>query len=251
MNIGIIGTGIISSAIVTGFCEKKLHRFFLSPRNAEKAAALAAKYGNVTVAASNQEAVDNAEWVVVSVLPKDALPVYRSLTFSARHKVINVAANCALPAIRAAIGETAALCHVVPLPFIREGYGPLAVYPECAEARELFSPVGRVVTLGDTRQVAVWQALTSLMSPFNALLHEVVSFAVDNGMEKAEAISLTASFFESLSIQAASFPEGDLKKLSREMTPGGLNEQALTELEKSGALRAWYDVLTPILKRVS
>jgi pyrroline-5-carboxylate reductase len=49
MKIGILGTGIIGSAIVTGFCGKKTgYRFFLSPRNAQKAAALADEFPDVT-----------------------------------------------------------------------------------------------------------------------------------------------------------------------------------------------------------
>ena len=44
MKIGVIGVGVIASAMVTGFCDWECeHEFILSPRNAEKSAALAAK----------------------------------------------------------------------------------------------------------------------------------------------------------------------------------------------------------------
>ena len=65
MKIGVIGTGVIASAMVTGFCDWECeHEFVLSPRNAEKSAALAAKYPNVTVAKDNQDVLDNCETVL-------------------------------------------------------------------------------------------------------------------------------------------------------------------------------------------
>ena len=68
MKIGIIGTGTIASAIVTGFCTHKTgHEFFLSPRGAEKAAVLAAKFSEAKVCTSNQEVIDNAEWVFITL----------------------------------------------------------------------------------------------------------------------------------------------------------------------------------------
>jgi len=58
LNIGIIGTGIIASAVVKGFCIKETgHRFFLSPRNAQRAARLAEEFAEVMVCKSNQEVV--------------------------------------------------------------------------------------------------------------------------------------------------------------------------------------------------
>jgi len=93
MRIGIIGTGIIASAIVTGFCTKKIgHLFFLSPRNAEKAAALAAEFPEVKVCASNQEVIDNSDWVFIC-LRKNGFGALNEIKFRRNQKVINMAAE--------------------------------------------------------------------------------------------------------------------------------------------------------------
>ena len=85
MNIGVLGTGQISSSLVRGFCTdtagKDLH-FYVSPRNREKAAALAAAFPEqVTVCETNQQVVDQSEWVLLALLPPQAEEILRPLRF--------------------------------------------------------------------------------------------------------------------------------------------------------------------------
>ncbi|MGH6894324.1 MAG: NAD(P)-binding domain-containing protein, partial [Dongiaceae bacterium] len=60
MRLGFVGTGAIASAIVTGLNASDAGRdaVLVSPRNPGIAAALAAKFANVAVAASNQAVLD-------------------------------------------------------------------------------------------------------------------------------------------------------------------------------------------------
>ncbi len=60
MNLGFIGTDEITVAMVTGFCAATPgpERIFVSPRNATKAAALAAAFPIVEVGADNQAVVE-------------------------------------------------------------------------------------------------------------------------------------------------------------------------------------------------
>ena len=78
--IGIIGVGEIASAIVEGACAGDDHpNFFLSPRNAERSAALAAKFNRVEVCESNQVVVDRSELVILAVLPQQTEAVLAEL----------------------------------------------------------------------------------------------------------------------------------------------------------------------------
>ena len=63
MTIGFIGTGIISSDVVTGFCKSGREGIdiIVSPRSRDKSAALAAEFPQmVLVARDNQQVVDEA-----------------------------------------------------------------------------------------------------------------------------------------------------------------------------------------------
>jgi len=250
MKIGIIGTGIIASAVVTGFCAKKTgHSFFLSPRNAERAAALAARFSEVTVCSSNQEVLDKAEWVFISIHKKD-FGALDKLTFKKGHKVANMSAEMRLPDLRDTIGETRLLAHVIPLPFIVSGFGPLLVYPEITEVGELFAPVSDVFYAQNPADVHTMQIVTGMMSAYNMLLNEVVKFSDDRGIEHNMSVKFLCSMFNALCTRAASIPDVDLVELAHEMTPGGYNEQAMKELLENGAIAAWRASLDRLLARL-
>jgi len=250
MKIGIIGTGIISSAVVTGFCAGKTgHEFFLSPRNAEKAAALAARFPEVVVCATNQEVVDKTDWVFISLHKKD-FGAIGELRFRGEQKICNLSAEMKLPVLKGIIGETALLAHVIPLPFIMAGHGPLLVYPEIAEVGELFAPISDVYYAHRQEDVHTFQIVTGLMSAYNMLLSEIVRFSDDQGIGHDTSVRYLCSLFGSLSKRAASIPDCDLVELAHEMTPGGYNEQALRELVGNGSIQAWRTALDRLLERL-
>ena len=64
MKLGFIGTGIITTSVVTGFCESGMEnlQIVVSPRNKERAQMLHEKYPEiVSIAADNQEVVDRSD----------------------------------------------------------------------------------------------------------------------------------------------------------------------------------------------
>ena len=250
MKIGIIGTGIIASAVVTGFCDRKTgHRFFLSPRNAQKAAALAGKFAEVTVCVSNQEVVNNAQWVFICLHKKD-FGALSELKFRREQNVVNMSAEMRLPDLKDMIGDTNLLAHVIPLPFIRAGFGPLLVYPGIAEVGELFEPVSDVFFAHRQADVHTLQIVTGLMSGYYMLLSEIVNFSDEQGIEHDVSVKFLCSLFSSLCIRATNMPDCNLVELAHEMTPGGYNEQAMYELLDNGAIEAWRTALDKLLERL-
>src|SRR6185437_12714819 len=94
MRIGFIGTGTITSAIVSGLnaSDSTAFTFLLSPRNADVAASLASAFDNVTVAASNQAVLDGCDIIMLAVRPQVASDVLESLRFRPDHHVISLVA---------------------------------------------------------------------------------------------------------------------------------------------------------------
>jgi len=155
-----------------------------------------------------------------------------------------------LPILKSIIGHTVLLAHVIPLPFIMAGHGPLLVYPEIAEVGELFAPISDVYFAHRQEDVHTLQIVTGLMSAYNMLLSEIVKFSDDQGIEHDTSVKYLCSLFSSLSKRAASVPNCNLVELAHEMTPGGYNEQALKELVGNGALTAWRTALDRLLARL-
>jgi len=250
MKIGVIGTGTIASAIVTGFCTQKTgHEFFLSPRGAEKAAALAAKFTEAKVCASNQEVLDKADWIFISV-QKNGFDALDELKFRKDHKVLNMATEMKLPGLKRRIGETDILAHLVPLPMIVGGYGPLLVHPENAEIGALFKPISDVLFIDNLDDVRPLQLLTCMMSPYYMLLEEIVKFSDDQGIDHDLSVKFLHSLLTSLSRRAAESENCDLIELAHDMTPGGYNEQAMNELMQNGSIKAWRTALDNLHERL-
>ncbi|ATW25507.1 NAD(P)-binding domain-containing protein [Candidatus Formimonas warabiya] len=251
-DIGFIGTGVITSALVTGFCSggDLEHRIYLSPRNALRAAQLADKFPNVTVAGSNQEVLDRSEWVVLAVVPKCAEEIIRPLSFRQDHRVINLMSDRKLAEIARWIGKTRTLVHMVPLPFASRRIGPIAICPNNRDVAELFAPLGEIVGVDDMREIQVLAAITGLMSTYYTFLWEVVKWGEREGLSRKESTDYTTAFFEALSFQARHYQEGDLGCLAGEMTPGGLNEMAVRTIEEQGGFELWVRALDPVLARL-
>jgi len=234
--------------MIEGFCKLgTTHQFYLSPRNAAKSAALAAKYPNVTVCESNQHVVDSADVVFISMLAHNCLDVLRGLNFRPNQSVVNVVATIPPEDILDAVGTVAGFSHVIPLPSCKNHSGPIAAYPQSDFLTELLSPLGTVV-FGDTMdQIRAMQAITCLMATFYEMLHHLTDFAKGEGMSQQAAVSFISTFFASLCNDA----EGsDFAELAADMTPGGLNVLAQGILNEKGAIKAWGDVMAPVMDRI-
>ena len=253
MKLGFIGTGIISSALVTGFCKAgipDLH-IWVSPRSKDKSAALHAAYPEiVTVAADNQAVIDNADWIFAALLPQAAEGILAELTFPKEKKFINLVMTLSTVRAREIIGDREILADVVPLTFAANRFGPAVIYPAIPEVCELMSHVSEPVPVETAKQMAILRAMSGMMSPYYMLLSKLTDWCVANGLDEPSARSYVTGFYGALSKNAAVFP-GPLEDLAREATPGGINWQALTHLEEKDNYTEWTEILDPILQRVT
>jgi len=201
------------------------------------------------VCTSNQEVLDSAEWIFITV-QKSGFGTLSELAFRKDHKVLNMATEMQLSDLQAITGETALLAHVVPLPMIVRGFGPLLVYPEIHEVGALFKPVADALYMQDRGDVRTLQLLTCMMSPYYMLLEELVKFADDKGVNHDLSVKFMHSLLSALSRRAAETPNCDLVELANDMTPGGYNEQSMNELMHNGAIEAWRTALDNLIERL-
>lgn len=252
MKLGFVGTGIITSAVVTGFCESKMEdlSIVVSPRNRERAKELQARYPEiVSIAADNQEVVDRSDWVFAALLPESAEEIVGQLVVPPEKHFINLVATLSLKRAEELIGPRAIIADVVPLTFAANRIGPVVIYPQIPEVIELMSHVGTPVAVEEPKQIAILRTVTGLMSPYYMLLSVMVKWCCDNGLDEPSARKYVTEFTAALSQKAAVWDTG-LEDLAREMTPGGLNWMALTHLEEKDAYTPWTEILDPILKKV-
>ena len=256
MKIGILGTGTISQALVRGFCRgpqkgEETH-FYLSPRNARKAAALAEEFpGQVTVCEDNQQVVDAAGWVFLTLLPRDAEAVLSALSFRPEQKILTIMSDHPVARVQGWTGKTAKIVRMVPLPFAAMRIGPIAIWPKDPEVEALFVSFGQVLAVEEEQQLSVISAQTAIMSAFYMLIAETSGWGEKHGLSRQTSLQYMASFFEALSIKAAGAPEGNVREVAYEMTPGGLNEMTLKNILGREGFAIWTEALDAVWKRLN
>ena len=250
--IGILGVGVIGSALVRGFATAQPeYPLVLSSLDKENMTALYASFPErVRLASNNQQLLDEADWVILALPPAKGKTVLQELSFRPNHKVINLLADKSLTQIAAWIGSTALLAHMVPLPFIAQHIGPIVIYPFSDDLYQLMAPLGEVIVAQNPHEVHVFQAITALMAPFDTLLDGIVQWAGKQGVEEMLAKAYTAAFFGAICQQVASVPTGRLHELTNEMTPGGLNALAKEYIQMNSAFSPWVEALDPVMARL-
>ena len=71
MKLGFIGTGKITSAVITGICNSSIsyNKIIISERNKSTSSILKKKFKKITVSKDNQEIINSCDWIFLSVTP--------------------------------------------------------------------------------------------------------------------------------------------------------------------------------------
>lgn len=253
MRLGFVGTGAIASAIVTGLNASGGERdtILVSPRNADTAAALSAKFPSVTVAASNQAVLDGSDIVMLAVRPQVAAEVLSEVRFRPDHHVISLMAIVPLKNVAALVAPAAKVTRAIPLPIVAERRGPTVIYPPDPVAAAIFDRLGTTIEATSLDQFDAFSAATATMAPYFAFAGEIASWLTQRGVPEAGARRYVATVFLGLAHIAADQPEHSFAALAREFaTRGGINEQVIGHLKERQALSALSDALDAVLRRM-
>lgn len=254
MKLGFIGTGGITTALVTGFCTcpEAPERITVSPRNHDKAMALADAFPQVRIANSNQQVLDESDWVFLAVVPEKAQEIIAPLTFREGHKVLSLLSGTTVDRVIPWIFPADQPVRVLPMPFVARHIGPIVIYPHAPQVSDMLASLGKVIAVETEHKLEMLAAITSLMAPYYCLMHHVVEWARSADLSPVEAADYTASMFGALSVLAQEQADGDLEGLMKKsMTPGGLNELATRVIEAQKGFAPWTDALVAVQKRLT
>ena len=130
MQLGFIGTGEITSSIVTGLCSSggSPHSIRLSPRNRAVAEELANRFNGISIASCNQEVLDHCDTIVVAVRPAIARSVLSELRFRPDHLVISLVSALTVRSVSDLAAPVVRITRAVPLPSTAARLSPTAIY---------------------------------------------------------------------------------------------------------------------------
>ena len=253
MILGFIGTGRISSSVIEGIFKSnlKIKKIYISPRNRTIANKLNKRFKKVTISKNNQQLVDKSNWVFLAVTPKIGNKILKKLNFKKNQKIISFISTINLAQLKKMIGKKSKIVRAIPLPPISIRTGPVPICPPDKQVKNFFNKLGTVVEIKNEKLSMNFWVTSGMMAPFYEYLKVLSNWLVRRGIKRKEAQRYITSLFVALSQDSSVNSEKDLKYLVKDsQTPGGLNEQAVKQLRKSGFYKKLEKSLNSIHKRL-
>ena len=254
MKLGFIGTGKITSAVVTGICSSSIsyNKIIISERNKSISSTLKKKFKKITVSKNNQEIINSCDWIFLSVTPSVGEKIIKNLKFRSNQTIISFISTISLAQLKKAIKVKAKIIRAIPLPPISLKKGPVPICPPDKKVKDFFNKIGTTVEIKNEKSSINFWTTSGMMAPFYELLRIMTDWLVKRGVKRDNAQKYITSLFLALSEDAVVNSKKDLKYLVKEsQTPKGLNEQGVSELTKLGFYRQLEKTLNSIHKRLS
>lgn len=238
MRIGIIGTGTIASAVVTGIAQDG-HEITVSERNAARSAELAARFDAVTVAA-NQDVIDRSDVVFLGLMAGQAGAVLEGLRFRAGQDVISLMAGISLDAVTGLVAPARAVAIMIPFPGIARGGSPVLVRGDGALVREIVGQRNTVYDVQSDAEMDVYMAAQAVLSPAVKMVDTAAQWMAEASADPAAAegflrhlvgSSLLASGTGDM-LRALDAPGGYNQRLRNHMVDAGMDADLRAGLER-------------------
>ena len=172
MKLGFIGTGKITSSVVTGICNSRIYfqKIIVSSRNKNVAQKLKKKFRKVSIVKNNQEIVNRCNWIFLAVTPKVGLKILPKLNFRSNQKIISFISTINLSQLKKIIKKRAKIVRAIPLPPISLGKGPVPICPPDKQIKSFFDKIGTTVEIRSEKLSKNFWATSGMMAPFYELL---------------------------------------------------------------------------------
>lgn len=248
--VGIVGVGHLAGYLVAGLARARpTLEVVLSPRNVDRSADLAARYGT-HVAADNQAVCDVADVILVTTRPSDVVGVCEALTFRAGQTVISTAAGVPLSAVASVVAPAKAV-RAMPLTCSAIGRSPTLLLPDDPAARALFELLGTVHAVEDEARFTPASVIAAYYGWIYALMDEAITWCEGAGVPPATARELVLETTRGAAEMALHHPDRELSDLLDSLaTPGGVTRQGLETLARRESLAAWVEALDSVLQRL-
>jgi len=253
MQLGFIGTGEITSSIVTGLSSPSVaaHSIWLAPRNSAIAKGLANRFRGISVASSNQDVLDHSDTIVIAVRPSAARDVLAELCFRPDHHVISLVSALSLRSLSELVVPAVRIARAVPLPSTAKRLSPTAIHPPDPVAFELFAAVGTVFPVERENEFDAICATTATIASYFAFNETIASWLEQQGVRQRKPGTTLHDFFLGVTTGAVEASERSFQSLAAtHATAGGINEQFLTNLVEHGLLTRVSEALDAVLHRI-
>ena len=244
MRFGVIGTGHLASYFIAALRRGGYRGDILvSPRNASAAAKLA-RDRQCSVAVSNDDVLDRADVILLSLRPQHAVEALKPLSWESRHIALSAMAGVELDDLRRLMPGAGAIHRLMPGSYIEAAPGPIAVYPAAPALSPLLASAGEVVTLKDEQ--AFEAAMIAVC--FSTWIYDLADAVTDelsrHGLEPATARALTLGNIAGAAGFALARPLDPLAAISASIaTEGTFTKMGLDHLKERRFEAPWREAI--------
>ena len=233
MKLGFIGTGKISSSVITGICNSNISykKIIISARNLKTAKYLKKKFKKILIEKDNQKIINLCDWIFLAVTPSVGEKIIKNLKFRSNQTIISFISTITLSELKKMIKVKSDIVRAIPLPPISLKQGPVPICPPNKKVKRFFNKIGTAIEIKNEKLSINFWSTSGMMASYYDLLRVMSGWLVKKGVKREEAQKYITSLFLALSEDAVINSKKDLKFLVKEsQTPKGLNEQGLKEI---------------------
>ena len=154
------------------------------------------------------------------------------------------------PKLKKLIKIKSSIVRAIPMPPIKLGKGPVAIFPPNKKVKSFFNKIGTTIEIKNEKLSKNFWAISGTMASFYELLNVLSNWLIRKKTNKLDAQKYVTLLYSALAELALTNSSKPLKNLVDEQTPGGLNWQGVNELRKSGYYRLLQKSLQKIYKRL-
>jgi pyrroline-5-carboxylate reductase len=240
IKLGVLGVGDLTEKMIRGLSHSDgaVTQIFLSPRNQDKANALARDLG-CTLMSTNQAVVDAADVVLIGVRPAQLPELGQQVTLKPLQPLISVVAGIPVSDLHRLFGTRD--CSRAMLSYASEiNRSTVAVYPVESMAAQLLSPLGNLVPLATEREFELALVSACMNGWFYFLIHDLQQWLTQKGLPQERARELVFSSVEDCAAYSRYKSSTPIDELGRTIaTPGTFTAGGLEVLTQRGGDAAW------------
>jgi len=253
MNLGFIGTGEITKAVLLGILKSKLKykKIYISKRNYKISSYLKKKSNKIIILKDNQEIINKSKIVFLAITPGVGKKIIKDFKFKKSNIIVSFISTIKLNDLKKYIKTKCQIVRAIPLPPVSLGVGPIPIFPPNRTIKNFFDKIGNTIEINSEKLSLNFWTMSSMMAPYYEMLNNLSFWLVKNGLSKNKAEKYITSLFLALSKNSVLNKYKDLKELvKKSQTPKGLNQQAIKELKKLNFYKKLNITSNIILKRL-
>tara|TARA_B100001063_G_scaffold2391_1_gene1673 strand:+ start:223 stop:990 length:768 start_codon:yes stop_codon:yes gene_type:complete len=254
MKLGFIGTGKITTSVITGICSSRIkyRSIKISSRNKNLSKKLKKRFKRIKVEKDNQKIINESDWIFLAVTPTVGKKIIKNLKFRSSQTIISFISTITISDLKKMIKVKADIVRAIPLPPISLKKGPVPICPPNRKVKNFFDKIGSTVEIKNEKLSINFWSVSGLMASYYEMLKVMSEWLVKRGIKRLDAQKYITTLFLALSEDAVVNSKKELKYLVKEsQTPKGLNEQGLKEMSKKGVYKSIINTLNIIHKRLN